>query len=151
MASPPWENFTAFFVQKQVLCADISSKKCKKKCVRVAFHSKFAKPNISRVWKLQNFGPVYECLTLTRTNENTGIIWNTLICIRNARYDQNRKCITAENGVCTNTAICKHGNNALLYFREKFQKATGILVCISRFPTQNPKCLLFLEQIRNKL
>ena len=57
----------------------------KKKCVRVAFHSKFAEANISRLWKLQHVGPVYECLTLTRTNEATAIIWNTLICIRGAR------------------------------------------------------------------
>ena len=45
----------------------------------------------------------------------------------------------------------KHGNHDLLLFQEKFQNVKGIIVCISRFPTQNPKCLVFLEQIRNKL
>ena len=61
----------------------------KKKCVRVGFHYKFAKANISRVWKLQNVGPVYECLTLTRTKKDTWVIWNSLICIYSAPYSQN--------------------------------------------------------------
>lgn len=45
----------------------------------------------------------------------------------------NRKCIASENGVRTHTAIM-------------------IFCCFkNRFPTQNPKCSVFLKQIRNKL
>ncbi len=103
IASPAWENFTA----SCSLCRYLF-KEMPKKCVRVGFHSKFAEANISRVWKLQNVGPVYECLTLTRTNKNTGVIWNDLICIQSAGTIK----IHQVNGVRTNTAIM-----IILFFR----------------------------------
>lgn len=105
----------------------------KKKCVWVAFHSKFAKANISRVWKLQNVGPVYECLTLTRTNEHTVIIWNTLICIRSAGTIKSKMHRVWK--WCSYT----HGNHDLLLFQEQVSNSKSKMFGFSQ---TNPKQIM---------
>ena len=85
MASPPWENFTAFVGSETGAgCRHLFKEMPKKMCPSCLPLQICYGKQLYRVWKLQNVGAVYESLTLARTKKNAGVIWNTLICIHSA-------------------------------------------------------------------